>query len=122
MALGLVSSLLAAFVILAGVGLYYRRRSDVHKRLMSLASVIAVEASLIRLPLDFLNSIVRGDVVSDVFLLIFIAIDSIRLRRLHAAFLWGMIFLVAVQTVSVWVSGTAAWEHVVQQMLGSLFC
>ena len=121
MALALVSSLLGAFAILAGVGLYFRGRSDVHKRLMLLASVVAVEAGLIRLPLDFFAGLVSADVVSDVFLLIFVTLDSIRHRRLHPAFLWGMIFLVAVQAVSVWVSGTAEWKHVAREMLGLLF-
>ena len=40
------------------------------------------------------------------------AIDSLRHRRVHPAFLWGTIFLVSVQTFSTWLAGTAAWEHI----------
>jgi hypothetical protein len=46
-----------------------------------------------------------------------VAIDTVRHRRLHPAFLWGSVFLVAVQTLSAWVSGTEWWMHVARAIM-----
>ena len=120
-ALALVSSLLAAFVVLAGLGLHFRHHSDVHKRLMLMATMAAVEAGVIRLPLDLLGGIVAADIAIDVLLAIIIAVDSLKHRRLHPTFAWGMAFLIAIQSFSVWLAGTAVWDRAAQGLMRLLF-
>jgi hypothetical protein len=107
--LALVIGLLISFATLAGVGLHYRTRSDVHKRLMLLASISAMEAGVSRLPLEWLDSVARIHLLNDSVLLIAVIIDTVRHRRLHPAFLWGSVFLVSTQTLFAWISGTSAW-------------
>ena len=117
--LALVLGLLISFLTLAGLGLHYRFRSDIHKRLMILAALAAMEAAVSRLPLDFSDSIVRVHAANDALLLLVVAADSIRHRRVHPAFLWGSVFLIAVQTFSTWLSGTAVWGRIAQSILAA---
>ena len=57
-----------------------------------------------RLPFDFLDSIAKVHLANDLVLFAVVAIDTARHRRLHPAFLWGSAFLVALQTLSAWLS------------------
>jgi hypothetical protein len=117
-ALALVFALLLEFVTLACLGLSYRYRSDFHKRLMLLASITAMEAGAIRLPLALLNhSVFKTHVAIDVSLLVIIAFDSIKHRRLHPAFLWGTLFIVSMQAFSLWISDTSIWLRIAHGIL-----
>jgi hypothetical protein len=117
--LALVFGLLIEFVTLAGLGLHYRTRSDIHKRLMLLAAFAAMEAGVSRLPIDFLQNIVHTHVVNDSLLLVVVAVDSIRHRRVHPAFLSGTIFLVSVQASAMWVAGTEVWARISQSIVST---
>lgn len=116
--LALVIGLFVEFLTLASLALGYRHRSDVHKRLMLLAACAAMEAGVSRLPLDFLNSIVKVHLANDLVPLGIVVIDTFRHRRLHPAFLWGGVFLLSVQFLSTWISGTEVWLHIAQGILG----
>ena len=112
-----VIGLFVEFLTLASLGLFFRTRSDIHKRLMLLAACAAMEAGLSRLPLDMLDSSVKIHLANDLLPLTIIVIDTFRHRRLHPAFLWGGAFLVSVQMLSAWVSGTEAWLHIAQGIM-----
>ena len=84
---------------------------------MLLAACAAMEAGLSRLPLDMLDSSVKIHLANDLLPLTIIVIDTFRHRRLHPAFLWGGAFLVSVQMLSAWVSGTEAWLHIAQGIM-----
>ena len=99
------------FGVLIGAALYYRRRLDVHKRLMLLAAVNMLAPAIARIPLSF---IANGGALAffgltDLCLLAFIAFDTIRHRRLHPAFLWGAVFIIAMQPLRILLAGTDAW-------------
>jgi hypothetical protein len=115
--LALVFALLIEFVTLAGLGLFYRRRSDFHKRLMLLAAISAMEAGVSRLPLDFLDSIPRVHMANDALLLAIVVFDTIKHRRLHPAFFWGSLFLICMQAFSTWISGTSMWLRMAQGIM-----
>lgn len=115
--LALVLGVMITFLTVAGLGLHYRFRSDVHKRLMILAALAAMEAALSRLPLEFLDSNVKVHVANDALLLLVVIVDSVRHRRLHPAFLWGTVFLVFMQSFSTWLAGTPAWARAAQSIL-----
>jgi hypothetical protein len=117
--LALVSAAFAEFVTLGAFGLFYRHRSDIHKRLMVIAAFAAADAGVARLPFDFLDSIGKVHLATDLVLFAVIIIDIVRHRRLHPAFFWGSAFLVTVQALSVWVSGTAWWLHIAQLIMGN---
>ena len=117
--LALVSAAFAEFVTLGSLGLFYRRRSDIHKRLMVLATFAAVDAGVARLPFDFLDSLGKVHMATDLVLCAVIVIDTVRHRRLHPAFFWGAVFLFTAQMLSAWISGTAWWLHVAQGIMSN---
>lgn len=104
---------MVVFGILVGAALYYRRRLDVHKRLMLLAAVNMLAPAIARIPLSFIAN--GGPLaffgLTDLCLLAFIAFDTIRHRRLHPAFLWGALFIIVMQPLRILLAGTDAWLH-----------
>ena len=99
------------FAILIGAALYYRRRLDIHKRLMLLAAINLLTPAIARIPLAF---IVKGGPLAffgltDLVLIGFVAFDTIRHKRLHPAFLWGGLFLILMQPLRIILAPTNAW-------------
>jgi hypothetical protein len=85
---------LLVFGLLVGAAIYFRRRSEIHKRLMLLATLNLLSAAINRIPLDFIES---GGLLAvfgllDLFILICVVYDTARHRRLHPAFGWGALF------------------------------
>jgi hypothetical protein len=101
---------MVVFAVLVGAALYYRHRSDVHKRLMLLATVALVTAPIARLPLAILKAGPPAFFgLTDLFIVALIAYDLLTMRRVHAATVWGGLFLVASQPLRLMISGTNAW-------------
>lgn len=103
---------MVAFAILVGTALYYRKRLDIHKRLMLVAAVNMMTPAIARIPLSF---IINGGPLAffgltDLILVVFVAFDTIRHRRLHPAFLWGALFVILFQPLRILVAGTHAWS------------
>jgi len=99
------------FSVLIGLALYYRRKLDVHKRLMLLAAINLLTPAIARIPLSF---IINGGPLAffgltDLCLLVAVAFDTVKNRRLHPAFLWGSIFLIVMQPLRLVLAGTNAW-------------
>jgi hypothetical protein len=99
---------LLVFAILIVTALYFRRRMDVHKRLMLLAAVALLPPAFARFPLPSGSPLEVFGLV-DLFLLGCIAWDTYKLRRLHPVFLWGSLFLVASQPLRFMLGNTDAW-------------
>lgn len=99
------------FAVLVGLALYYRRRLQTHKRLMLLASLSILTAAIARFPIDFIEPgrplVFFG--LTDLCILACVAFDTIRNRRLHPAFLWGTLFIIASQPLRLSLSGTDSW-------------
>lgn len=99
------------FSILIGLALYFRRKLDVHKRLMLLAGINLLTPAIARIPLNFIIN--GGPLVffglTDLCLLACVAFDTIKHRRLHPVFLWGSIFIIAMQPLRLLLAGTDAW-------------
>jgi hypothetical protein len=99
------------FAILITTALYYRKRLDIHKRLMLLAAINLLTPAIARIPLGL---ILNGGPLAffgltDLVLLGFVAFDTIRHRRLHPAFLWGGLFLILMQPLRLVLAPTHAW-------------
>lgn len=108
------------FAVLIAAALYFRRRLDVHKRLMLLAAVNMLAPAIARIPLNF---IANGGALAffgltDLCLLAFVAFDTIRHRRLHPAFLWGTVFIIAMQPLRIGLATTDVWLRFAAALVG----
>lgn len=99
------------FPTLVAAGFYYRRRPDIHKRLMLLATISISSAAVARLPLAILRfgpPAFFG--LTDLFIAAIVCYDLFTRRRIHPATAIGGAFVIASQILRVAVSGTAAWQ------------
>jgi len=109
------------FAVLVGSALYFRRgRLDVHKRLMLLAAVNLLAPAIARIPLHFIatGGALAFFGLTDLCLLACVGFDTIRNRRLHPAFLWGTLFIVAFQPLRLVLAGTEVWLRVATALVG----
>jgi len=95
---------LAVFAALVVTALLLRHRSDVHKRLMTLAAVSLLGPPLARLMPDLTAALVGQGLV-----LLPVAVDTWRHRRLHPAFGWGAALVLVSSGVSVALAESPAW-------------
>jgi hypothetical protein len=102
---------MVVFAGLVGSALLYRRRPETHKRLMLLATLGILTAAVARIPIDSLRhaGLPAFFAVTDVLVIAFVAFDTIRNRRLHPAFGWGLAFIVLSQVGRFLLAGTAQW-------------
>ena len=101
---------MVVFAILIGAGLYYRHRADVHKRLMTLATIALLSAPIARLPFEFMKPGPPAFFgLTDLFIVVLLVYDLATRRRVHPATIWGGLLIVASQPLRLMLSGTAAW-------------
>jgi hypothetical protein len=102
---------IVVFAILVGCALYFRRRPEIHKRLMLVATIAILPPAIARLPFAFIlaNGPVAFFGLADLILLACIGYDSIVHRRLHSAFLWSGLLLIASHPLRLLIGGTGAW-------------
>jgi hypothetical protein len=101
------------FSLFVGLAIYFRRRADVHKRLMVLATCSILGPALARI---FVPYLVHTDIwakfaMYDFFAVACIAYDTIRTRRLHPAFVWGGLFLLGSFPVLFFIAESDAGIH-----------
>lgn len=99
------------FATLVGTGLAFRRRSDIHKRLMLLSCVGLLTAAIARLPGEAWH---RAGIpayfgLTILLVLACVGFDTWRHRRLHPAFAWGAGLIIVSWPLRLFLSGTAAW-------------
>lgn len=99
------------FGILIGSAFYFRRRADIHKRLMLLATIGILPAAVARLPFDF---ILRGGPLAffgltDLLIIPCLAYDVISRGRPHRATVLAASLIVLSQPLRLMVGGTNAW-------------
>jgi hypothetical protein len=99
---------MVVFAILVGSALWFRRRGDIHKRLMLLAVIGVLTAAIARTPF-WQGNIIANFSTTLTFALACVAWDSWRQRRLHPAFAWGFALIAVSWPFRLWLSGTAAW-------------
>jgi len=98
------------FASLIGVGFYFRRRPDVHKRLMMLATISILAAAIARLPFAIMQAgppVFFG--LTDVFVVACVLYDLVTLKRIHRATALAGLFIVASQPLRLVLGGTRAW-------------
>ncbi len=102
------------FPILVGTALFYRRQSEIHKRLMLLATLEIATAGVARIP--GAGSLPLFFILTDIGLLALVAYDVVSRRRLHPATLWAGLFLIATQAVRTYAGGTEAWLTIARML------
>jgi hypothetical protein len=95
--------------VLIGAAIYFRKRSDYHKRLIMLATVEFVTPAAARLTILAGLGPPVGFALCDLFLVAIVVRDLVTLRRVHPATLWGGLFLIMCQPTRFMMSGTEAW-------------
>lgn len=83
---------LLAFTLLFVVAIVWRKRSDYHKRLMLLATVSLLAPAVARISLIFTHNQYVQLAAFLVCILLCVAVDTARHRRLHPAMGWGAAF------------------------------
>jgi hypothetical protein len=101
------------FATLVGLALWLRRRPDVHKRLMVLASLGMLTPAIARIPLRFIQD--GGPPVffglAIMLVMACVAIDTARHRKLHRAFAWGALLIVTMIPLRLFIAATEAWTR-----------
>jgi hypothetical protein len=106
------------FPALFGTALYFRRRTDIHKRLVLIATIELVAAAVARLPgVAPLGPYgVFGG--ADLLVRAIVVCDLVALQRVHPATLWGGAVLIASQAGRVMIGDTAAWQAFAAWLIG----
>lgn len=101
---------ITVFAILAGFGYAARKRRETHKRLMLLASIAMLDAAIARIPgVMSTGGPLAAFGLQDFFLIACIVYDFASRRRIHPAYLFGGIFILAMQPLRIIVSQTSWW-------------
>jgi hypothetical protein len=101
---------ITVFAILAGAGFLLRKRRETHKRLMLLASIAMLDAAIARIPGVFaLGGPLASFGLQDLFVIACIVYDFASRRRVHPAYLFGGLFILAMQPLRLIVSTTPWW-------------
>jgi phosphoglycerol transferase MdoB-like AlkP superfamily enzyme len=102
-------AMLVVFPVLFGAALWWRRRSDFHKRLVLIATLELVTAAVARWPGVLTLGPIAFFGITDLFLVALAVYDWRTRGRVHPATLWGGAFLVASQPLRFAVGFTPAW-------------
>jgi len=101
---------IVVFGTLVGAALLYRRRPELHKRLMLVGTIAILPPGVARWPLQFLP---KGPLFffgfPDLVLLGCITYDYAKTHRLNPAFAWGGLVLIASHPLRLMLSHTSAW-------------
>ena len=97
------------FALLAGISLYFRRRPDVHKRLMLLAALSILSSAIARFPVGVLQTPSGYFGLIDVCVIASLAYDTIKNHKLNQAFALGALLIIVSQPLRLMLSGTEAW-------------
>lgn len=101
------------FATLAGIAFWQRRRPDIHRRLMVLATLGMLTPAISRIPLPFIRD--GGPPVffglAILLVLACVAIDTVRNRELHRAFAWGALLVIIMLPLRLVIASTDAWTR-----------
>ena len=126
LALALSAFDITVFAILVGAALYFRKRSDWHKRLMLSATIILLGAPMFRFVIHLIGRTDMAEVsivstlLVDAFFLPCFAYDLLTRRRVHPAYLVALVLIVLDQVAQATVVSWTPWinfSQALQRML-----
>ncbi len=101
---------IVVFSTLVAAGFAFRRRSEIHKRLMLLATIGLLTPAIARMPLISGGGPLVYFGLTDLFVAACLVYDRVTLGRFSRAFLWGGLFLVVSQPLRLAIALTPAWH------------
>jgi hypothetical protein len=107
---------LVVFPVLFGSALWWRRRADVHKRLVILATLELATAALARWPGIGPLGPIGFFAATDLFVVALAVYDLAGRGRVHPATLWGGAFLIGSQPLRLAIGVTPAWAAFVEKL------
>lgn len=116
--LGINSVNLLLFAVLVGLGIAFRRKPDLHKRLMVLAAVTLLAPAVARIVLLFTHKPLPQFLAFYACLLLCVSVDTLRHRRLHVVFAIGALVVIAAFQLSYLAVQTSAWMRMVTAQFG----
>ena len=112
-------AMLLQFAVLVGLAVGFRRRSDIHKRLMLLATISILPPAVARFHLE--NYGVTGAYASTLlaYPLVVVAAgyDIRKAGRLHPAYLWGGISMLAWMFFRSAIGKTEGWQAIGEHLI-----
>lgn len=109
------------FAALVGSAVYLRRRPQAHKRLMLLATINLLGAAAARLPAGYhLHGVplLFGFAVVDALVLVAVLYDVARRWKVHPAYVWGGLLIIASEPLRMVIGGTHAWLAIAGLLAG----
>jgi hypothetical protein len=100
---------LLVFGVLVSAAIYLRRQSQTHKRLMLLATLALLTPAIARLPGIAAAGPPAFWGLTDLFIVACFVYDRVTTGRIHPAFKWGGLFVLAMQPLRLIVGGTGPW-------------
>ena len=97
------------FACLVGTALWFRRRPEIHRRLMLLSTLSILPAAIGRIPFLLAAGPLAFFGIPDLIILACVAYDTRKNGRLHPAFLWGGLVVILSHPIRMMVAGTALW-------------
>jgi hypothetical protein len=116
--LGINSVNLLLFAVLVGLGIAFRRKPDLHKRLMVLAAVTLLAPAVARIVLLFTHKALPQFLAFYACFLVCVTVDTVRHRRLHPVFAIGALIVIAAFQSSYLIVLTPAWMKMVTAHFG----
>lgn len=102
---------LLTFATLVSGGIALRGRSAWHKRLMLLAALMVLDAALARFISAYTSWQLDPSIARDVLVVLCVAIDTWRYRRLHPAFIVGGLLVWVTDPFAQWVAALPVWTR-----------
>ena len=99
------------FVCTVAAALWFRRRSDVHKRLMLIATIGALTPAIARMDIALgpLHGPPLALFLTDLFVIPCLINDRLRIGRIHPAYVWGAGALLFSQIARLLIMRTDTW-------------
>lgn len=104
----------AVFAVLLAAGLATRRRSETHKRLMLLATIALMTPAIARFRYFMPGGPALAIGGTCALVVVCLAYDRLSHGRIHPAFLWGGVFLMASLPGRFALGATGMWRHVAE--------
>jgi hypothetical protein len=108
------------FTVFVGLGMAFRERGAVHKRLMLLSCLGILTAAIARIPWAPIHDagLPLYFALTDLCVIVAAVVDTWRHRRFHPVFGWGLAFLVATHAARLFLSGTPQWLAFAKWVVG----
>lgn len=109
---------MVVFATLVTLAVVYRKRPDFHKRYMLIASLGIMTAAIARVQFLQAGGLPLFFGITDLILIGFVLTDTVGKRRLHPAFLVGLVVVIGSQVARFLIAGTAAWQDFARWLIG----